>query len=48
VPERGALAEQLHAHRGNVLAVAHHYGKDRKQIYRWLAYHALDPRDFRG
>ena len=47
-PDRQTLAAQLRAHRGNVLELARHYGKDRKQIYRWLELHALDPRDFRG
>jgi len=47
-PDRQALATLLRTHRGNVLELARHYGKDRKQIYRWLELHALDPRDFRG
>ena len=44
---RAELAELLRAHQGNVLAIAGHYKKDRKQIYRWLELHRLDPRDFR-
>jgi sigma-54 dependent transcriptional regulator, acetoin dehydrogenase operon transcriptional activator AcoR len=47
LPSRRELADRLHAHRGNVVKLAGHYGKDRRQIYRWLEAHGLDPRDFR-
>jgi DNA-binding NtrC family response regulator len=47
VPDRAELSERLRAHGGNVLKLAAHYGKDRKQIYRWLELHGLHPRDFR-
>jgi DNA-binding NtrC family response regulator len=47
LPSRRELADRLHAHRGNVVKLAGHYGKDRRQIYRWLDAHGLDPRDFR-
>jgi transcriptional regulator of acetoin/glycerol metabolism len=46
-PSRDELAELLRSHRGNVVKLAAHYGKDRKQIYRWLEHHALAPGDFR-
>jgi two-component system C4-dicarboxylate transport response regulator DctD len=46
-PGRDELAELLRGHGGNVLDLARYYGKDRKQIYRWLELHSLDPRDFR-
>jgi transposase-like protein len=29
--------------RGNVSQLAEHYGKDTKQIYRWLKRYHLDP-----
>ena len=48
VPGRRELSEQLRAHAGNVVRLAEHYRKDRKQIYRWLELHGLNPRDFRG
>jgi hypothetical protein len=47
VPDRAELSERLRAHGGNVVKLAAHYGKDRKQIYRWLDLHGLHPRDFR-
>jgi len=47
VPLRAELVDLLEAHRGNVLKLAAHYGKDRKQIYRWLEHHALAAGDFR-
>lgn len=46
-PARDELAAQLGALRGNVSRIAEHYGKDGKQIYRWLKHHGLDPRDYR-
>jgi DNA-binding NtrC family response regulator len=48
LPSRDELYDLLRAHAGNVAALATRYGKDRKQIYRWLDQHGLDPRDFRG
>ncbi len=48
VPSRAELTALLQTHGGNVVKLAAHYGKDRKQIYRWLEQHGLDPRDFRG
>ena len=47
-PDRDELSERLRAHAGNVVKLAAHYGKDRKQIYRWLELRGLDPRDFRN
>jgi transcriptional regulator with GAF, ATPase, and Fis domain len=46
-PSRDELAELLTRHHGNVSDLAKHYGKDRKQIYRWLQKHGLNGDDFR-
>ncbi len=46
-PSRGELAALLERHKGNVTLIARHYGKDRKQVYRWLQHHGLDGGDFR-
>ncbi len=46
-PTREELAAELAKTGGNVSHLARHYGKDAKQIYRWLERHQLDPRDFR-
>jgi transcriptional regulator with GAF, ATPase, and Fis domain len=46
-PGRDELFDLLRTHAGNVATLATLYGKDRKQIYRWLEQHGLDPRDFR-
>jgi DNA-binding NtrC family response regulator len=47
VPPREELVGLLEAHRGVVAKVAAHYGKDRKQIYRWLRQYGLEPAAFR-
>jgi transcriptional regulator with GAF, ATPase, and Fis domain len=47
VPDRDELSARLREHGGSVTKLAAHYGKDRKQIYRWLEMRGLDPRDFR-
>jgi DNA-binding NtrC family response regulator len=47
-PSRDELAGALRRCGGSVAEVAAEYGKDRKQIYRWLERHALDPRDFKA
>jgi DNA-binding NtrC family response regulator len=47
-PSRVELSDLLRTHQGNVVKLAEHYGKDRRQIYRWLDAHGLDPRDFRA
>jgi len=36
VPTADELRAALAAHNGSIRAVAKHYGRDRKQIYRWL------------
>ena len=46
-PARKELVERLTELRGNVNRIAEHYGKDPKQVYRWLKRHGLDPQDFR-
>ena len=35
-PDRNGLLEALEAHAYNIAAVAAHFGRDRKQIYRWV------------
>ncbi len=47
VPAREELAALLAAHRGNVSALAKHYRRDRKQIYRWLSRRDLQLDDYR-
>jgi transcriptional regulator of acetoin/glycerol metabolism len=42
---RARLIGALAAHRGNISAVARELGRDRKQIHRWIARLAIDPRD---
>ena len=37
----------LRAHRGNVTELARENGRSRKQVYRWLDAHGLDPERFR-
>jgi transcriptional regulator with GAF, ATPase, and Fis domain len=46
-PEREELLITLRAMRGNINRIAEHYGKDPKQVYRWLKRHQLDPDDYR-
>ncbi|MCE9575154.1 MAG: sigma 54-interacting transcriptional regulator [Deltaproteobacteria bacterium] len=46
-PAADDLAEVLARHRGNVSKVAAHYGKDVKQVYRWMQRYALSPDAFR-
>jgi hypothetical protein len=43
MPTRDELVAQLTGMRGNVSQLAEHYGKDAKQIYRWLKRYRLDP-----
>jgi transcriptional regulator with GAF, ATPase, and Fis domain len=47
IPGREELGARLAALNGNVNRLAEHYGKDPKQIYRWLKRHDLDPASFR-
>jgi DNA-binding NtrC family response regulator len=46
-PSREALEEALAIFKGNITRLGYHFGKDPKQIYRWLAFYNLDPGDFR-
>jgi transcriptional regulator with PAS, ATPase and Fis domain len=46
-PAREEMLSLLELHQGNIRKLALHYGKHRKQIYRWLARHALDAERFR-
>jgi DNA-binding NtrC family response regulator len=47
-PARQELETALARFRGNVAQLSAHYGKDRKQLYRWLRRHQLRPEDFRA
>jgi two-component system NtrC family response regulator len=47
MPTREALAAQLTELHGNVSRLAQHYGRDGKQIYRWLKRYGLDPGGYR-
>ena len=40
-PTREMLAAAIDRHRDNIAQVALEFGKDRKQIYRWLAEYGL-------
>jgi len=42
-PPRAALEELLVKHAGNVEAVARELGRERRQIYRWMAAAGIDP-----
>jgi transcriptional regulator with GAF, ATPase, and Fis domain len=35
-PTRDELAQALERHQGSVRATARYYGRDRRQIYRWM------------
>jgi transcriptional regulator with GAF, ATPase, and Fis domain len=48
VPPRAELEALLAQAAGNVARLAQHYGKDRKQVYRWLKRRGIDPGSFRG
>jgi DNA-binding NtrC family response regulator len=47
MPTREELTAQLVERRGNISQLAAHYGKDSKQIYRWLKHYRLDLRSYR-
>jgi DNA-binding NtrC family response regulator len=47
IPSPEELRALLLAAEGNVARVAAHYGKDRKQIYRWLERHGIDAESYR-
>ncbi len=44
---RASLEEKLRLRRGNLAAVSRDFGKDRKQIQRWLKRFDIDPNQFR-
>jgi DNA-binding NtrC family response regulator len=46
-PQAADLVELLRRNKGNVARVASHYGKDTKQIYRWLKRYQLAPDEYR-
>jgi len=46
-PDRAALVRVLEHFGGNVERTASYFGKNRKQIYRWLEAEGIDPADFR-
>ncbi len=47
IPARDELVELLSALHGNISRLAERYGKDAKQIYRWLKHHGIDPQRYR-
>jgi transcriptional regulator with PAS, ATPase and Fis domain len=47
MPLREELVALMAGLRGNVSQLAEHYGKDAKQIYRWLKRYQLDPGSYR-
>jgi transcriptional regulator with GAF, ATPase, and Fis domain len=47
IPPRSEIVALLEKHGGNVAELARHYGKHRKQVYRWLERHNLSGDDFR-
>jgi DNA-binding NtrC family response regulator len=46
-PDAEGLAEAMAHFEGNVARVAEYFGRERRQIYRWLAGFGLDPEGFR-
>lgn len=46
-PSESELRSTLDNLGGNVTLVARHYGKGRKQVYRWLAHYGIDPSAYR-
>jgi transcriptional regulator with GAF, ATPase, and Fis domain len=47
-PSREALEETLRAFDGNVTKTARHYGRDAKQIYRWIESEGIDLESLRS
>jgi len=47
VPSREELCRSLESNDGSVAKVAEHFGKDRRQIYRWAERLGVDPDSFR-
>jgi DNA-binding NtrC family response regulator len=48
MPDARQLRQLVEQHDGNVTEVAAFLGKDRKQIYRWLQRHHIDPDAYRN
>ncbi|MCE9575229.1 MAG: sigma 54-interacting transcriptional regulator, partial [Deltaproteobacteria bacterium] len=46
-PSAADLVKVLRHHRGSVALTAAFYGRDRRQVYRWLERHGLDAEAFR-
>jgi transcriptional regulator with PAS, ATPase and Fis domain len=46
-PDRARLEQLLRDHHGVVADVARAMDRSRKQVYRWIAQHGLDPKTFR-
>ncbi|MGE0788533.1 MAG: sigma 54-interacting transcriptional regulator [Sandaracinaceae bacterium] len=46
-PTKAELVSMLRAHRGNVTELARAAGRSRKQVYRWIEAHGVDPEQFR-
>lgn len=46
-PTRDELVELLEKHSGSVARIAEHFGKDRRQVYRWLERHRLEADSYR-
>jgi DNA-binding NtrC family response regulator len=47
IPSREELLRLLRTHHGVVAKLARAAGRSRKQVYRWLEHHGLDPKQFR-
>ena len=47
VPDRATLVDLLRTHGGNISALGRVLGRSRRQVYRYLDDHGLDPHDFR-
>ncbi|HEY5926775.1 MAG TPA: sigma 54-interacting transcriptional regulator [Kofleriaceae bacterium] len=47
-PDRGELERLLRDHHGSIADVARATGRSRKQVYRWLEIHGVDPDAFRS
>jgi DNA-binding NtrC family response regulator len=47
-PDRRRLEELLREHQGVVADVARAVRRSRKQVYRWIRHHDIDPRSFRA
>ncbi len=47
-PDRLEFEALLARHQGNVSALAEHYGRERRQIYRWIKHFGIDPNRYRA